>query len=533
MGRARAIIVGAALLFGGLSFCSVAHAAPGMGTDADLRPILAWVFATIGLYHLALWNRLRPLREYLWFGLVALCLGLNAHITGGGFDDLPREAYTRVLPANFHVTAGLFPLFVFSVLGRARGRAMQIHVGANLVLAVFMLAFGTEEVFTAMRPVRLLALLPMATWALLVTVVAAFRGHPEGRVIAIAGVPMFVAAARDRWVELQGVVGQGWSSAAFGVFILGMAFLLADRSGRAYNQVQARETELAALNAATKRFVPFRFLQLLGKKDIREVELGEGIEREISVVFSDIRAFTSLSEKMTPRESFGFINAYLGHMEPCVEAAGGFIDKYIGDAVMALFPGGPGDAVRASLAMLRALEDFNAERAAEGLVPIDVGIGVNTGACMLGTIGGPTRMDGTVISDAVNLAARVESMTKRYGARVVVTHATAKGLGTDVVLREVDRVAVKGKSQPVALFEVLDGEPPGVREGKLASADAFAQALLDFRSRRFDVSSAGFRRCLETCPDDGAAALYLGRCAWLAAHDPGPEWDGVVRMAEK
>lgn len=528
MGRARAIIFGAALTWGGL-----AHAAPGMGTDADLRPILAWVFATIGLYHLALWNRLRPLREYLWFGLVALCLALNAHITGGGFDDLPREAYTRVLPANFHVAAALFPLFVFSVLGRARGRAMSLHVGVNLVLAVFMLAFGTEAVFTGMGPVRLVTLLPMATWALLVTIRAAFRGHPEARVIAIAGLPLFIATARDRWVELQGVVGQGWSSAAFGVFILGMALLLADRSGRAYNQVQARETELAALNAATRRFVPFRFLQLLGKKDIREVELGEGIEQEITVVFSDIRAFTTLSEKMSPRESFGFINAYLGHMEPCVEEAGGFIDKYIGDAVMALFPGGPGDAVRAALAMLRALEAFNAERGAVGLARIEVGIGVNTGPCMLGTIGGPTRMDGTVISDAVNLAARVEAMTKRYGARIVVTHATAQGLGPELRLREVDRVAMKGKSEPVALFEVLDGEPPGVLAGKLASADRFARALVDFRARRFTEASASFRACLETCREDGAAALYLGRCAWLAAHDPGPDWDGVVRMAEK
>jgi class 3 adenylate cyclase len=522
------MIVGAALL------CSAtAHAAPGLGTEADLRPILAWVFAAIGVYHLALWNRLRPLREYLWFGIVALSLGLNAYITGGGFDDLPREAYTRVLPANFHVTAALFPVFVWSMLARPIGRVMKVHVAANLALAVFMLAFGTEAVFTAMRPVRLVALLPMATWALLVTLWTAWKGSPEARFILLGGLPLFIAAAHDRWIELQGVVGQGWSSAAFGLFILGMALLLADRSGRAYNQVQAREQELAALNAATRRFVPFRFLQLLGKKDIREVELGEGIERDITVVFTDIRAFTTLSEKMSPRESFGFINAYLSHMEPCVEEAGGFIDKYIGDAVMALFATGPSDAVRASLAMLEALETFNAERAQRGQSAIDIGVGVNTGPCMLGTIGGPTRMDGTVISDAVNLAARVESMTKRYGARVVVTARTAEGLGADFTLREVDRVAVKGKSEPVALFEVLDGEPPRVRAGKERTAADFAQALVDFRARRFDVASGAFRRCLAACPEDGAAALYLGRCTWLAAHDPGPDWDGVVRMAEK
>jgi len=528
MSSARVVILSAGLLWS-----APALAAGGAGLPQDLRSVLAGVFVVIGLYHLALWNRLRAMREYLWFALVALGLGVNAHLTGGGSDVLPPGGYTRVLSANFHVVVGLFPLFVFTVLGRPPGRAMQAHVSLNLVLSIFMLVFGSETVFTATGPLRVVALVPMGSWALFVTIREAWRGHPEARFIALGGVPLFLAALRDRWIELQGVVGQGWSSVAFGLFVLGMALLLADRFGRIYTEAQERQQQLADLNRATERFVPFRFLQLLGKQDIREVVLGEGSEREITVVFTDIRGFTSLSEQMTPQESFGFINDYLGHMEPCVDRAGGFIDKFIGDAVMALFPSEPADAVRASLGMFNALDAFNAERRARGKTPIAIGIGVNTGPCMLGTIGGPSRMDGTVISDAVNLAARVESMSKRYGARLVVTESTAQRLGDGFSLREVDLVAVKGKSAPVALYEVLDGEDPVLQRGKEGCRERFARALADFRGRRFASASAGFQACLDACPDDGAAALYLGRCAWLTAHDPGPDWDGVVRMAEK
>lgn len=521
------------LLFALVAWSGTAFAAPAADISADLRSVLAGVFAAIGLYHLALWNRLRELREYLWFGLVALGLGFDAHLTSGGMEMLPPSVYTRLLAANFHGVVALFPVFVWSILGHELGRALRLHVVVNAVLAVLMALFGSEPVFAMTGPVRLVALVPMASCALFITVRDAWQGHGEARFITLGGVPMFIAAVHDRWVELHGVVGAGWSSVAFGLFVLGMALLLADRFGRTYTESRERQRQLAELNRATERFVPFRLLQLLGKQDIREVSLGEGSEREITVMFTDIRDFTSLSEQMTPSESFGFINDYLGHMEPCVDAAGGFIDKFIGDAVMAIFPAEPRDAVRASLAMFEALETFNQQRVERGEAPIEIGIGINTGPCILGTIGGPSRMDGTVISDAVNLAARVESMSKHYAAPLVITEMTAARLGGSFSLREVDRVAVKGRSEPVALFEVLDAEDGRVRRAKEQGLPRFQQALADFRRRRFAVASEGFRACLADCPDDGVAVLYLERCAWLSAHDPGPDWDGVVRMVEK
>ncbi|MEG3972906.1 AAA family ATPase, partial [Microcoleus sp. T2B6] len=170
--------------------------------------------------------------------------------------------------------------------------------------------------------------------------------------------------------------------------------------------------ELFLLNQAYERFVPNQFLQFLDKSSIIDVELGDQVQLEMSVLFSDIRDFTTLSETMTPKDNFRFINSYLSRMEPVINENNGFIDKYIGDAIMALFSGEANNAVKAGIAMLHCLVEYNQNRANSGYGPIQIGIGINTGTLMLGTVGGQNRMEGTVISDAVNLASRVESLTK-------------------------------------------------------------------------------------------------------------------------
>ncbi len=508
----------------------VPHRAPG-----DPRALLAACFVAGGVYHMVLYQQIRRFPEIFWFGLICLLLGLNGWLTGGPLPDALHvpDAYFALLPANFHLILGVFPFFIWTQLRAPLPAAVWVNAALQLGLSLLNLMFGGEGYFEATTPLRGLAALPVAFGCFGVLVVAAVRGDREARVLTFAGLPLFLVVLRDRIVEAQGVVAQGWTTYAFSAFLLGVAINLAGRFSRAYLDLEAREADLKALSAAAMRFVPHSFLRLLGKRDLREVVLGEGIEQEISVLFSDIRSFTSLSERMTPKENFGFINEYLRVMEPCVERAGGFIDKFIGDAVMALFPRGPDDAVDAALGMLGALEAFNAARASRGEAPIEIGVGVNTGTCMLGTIGGPARMDGTVIADAVNLASRVEGLTKRYAARVIVTDATLRGLRQPRTFRELDRVAVKGKSEPVVIYELLDGDVPDEREAKLRTLDRFHEGLRRLRAREFDRAEACFQACLDGAPKDAAAALYLRRCAALRADDPGPGWDGVIRMDEK
>src|SRR5919199_1889366 len=231
--------------------------------------------------------------------------------------------------------------------------------------------------------------------------------------------------------------------------------------------------ELYQLNQAFSRFVPRQFLQLLDKKSVVDVQLGDSVQQEMSVLFSDIRDFTTLSESMTPQENFQFINAYLSRMESAIIENQGFIDKYIGDAIMALFGGTADEAVKAGISMLQRLWDYNQHRIKSGYAPINIGI--NTGSLMLGTVGGKHRMDSTVISDAVNLASRLEGLTKKYGVSLLISHQTLARLHNpmEYSLRFVEQVKVKGKSKAVAIFEVLDGEPPEVREAKLATKSIF------------------------------------------------------------
>jgi PAS domain S-box-containing protein len=265
---------------------------------------------------------------------------------------------------------------------------------------------------------------------------------------------------------------------------------------------------------ATSRFVPNEFLAFLGCDSIVDIKLGEAVELEMSVLFSDIRDFTTLSEQMTPTENFKFINSYLSRMEPLIVENQGFIDKYIGDAIMALFSEGADDAVKAGIAMLQSLAEYNRARASLGYVPIEIGVGINTGSLILGIVGGKSRMDGTVISDAVNLASRIESLTKNYGVSLLITQQTFDRLTNpgDYAIRVIDKVQVKGKSEWVTVYEVFDADLAEVKAGKLATLQLFTEALSLYNMKSFRQAAELFADCLRQNPGDKVARIYLERC---------------------
>ncbi|MBE9123896.1 AAA family ATPase [Tychonema sp. LEGE 07199] len=286
------------------------------------------------------------------------------------------------------------------------------------------------------------------------------------------------------------------------------------QNSKLYTEVRENESRLAQLNKAYERFVPYQFLQFLNKSSIIDVELGDQVQLEMSVLFSDIRDFTTLSETMTPEDNFKFINSYLSRMEPVINENKGFIDKYIGDAIMALFSGEADNAVKAGIAMLHRLVEYNQHRANSGCAPIQIGIGINTGSLMLGTVGGPNRMDGTVISDAVNLASRVESLTKNYGVSLLITQPTYSRLKnpSQYAIRTLDTVKVKGKSEAVTVYEVFDCDPPAIKEGKLATQELFAEARALYSEGKLLEAARLFSECWRQNQGDRAAKIYWKRC---------------------
>jgi PAS domain S-box-containing protein len=276
--------------------------------------------------------------------------------------------------------------------------------------------------------------------------------------------------------------------------------------------------KILKLNQANERFVPREFLQLLNKNSITEVHLGDNIEREMTVLFSDIRDFTKLSENMSPTDNFRFINGFLSRLTPCIDKYNGFIDKYIGDSIMALFSGNADDALQAAISMLERLKQYNTTRQRPDRRPINIGIGINTGLMMLGTVGSKYRMDGTVISDAVNLAARLETLTKTYSVSLLISHYTFLKLkdSSQYSIRLVDNVIVKGKSIPVSVYEVFDADELELKDAKLSTKTSFEQGISLYHLGQFKQASMNFRQCLMINPHDKLSDIYLQRCSILS-----------------
>ncbi|MGL6281800.1 MAG: adenylate/guanylate cyclase domain-containing protein, partial [Microcoleaceae cyanobacterium] len=282
---------------------------------------------------------------------------------------------------------------------------------------------------------------------------------------------------------------------------------------------KALDSELT-LTDAYGRFVPHQLLYFLGHESIIDVGLGEAVQKEMSVLFSDIRNFTDMSEKMTPKDNFKFINAFLSRMEPAIIQHDGFIDKYIGDGIMALFDGAADNAVKSSIAMLSTLTDYNVTRGRPDRPKIHIGIGINTGDLILGTVGGQNRMDGTVISDAVNLASRIENLTKDYGVALLISHHTFIKLEhpENYQIRLIDQVKVRGKSKMVTVYEIFDADAEELKLGKIATKTDFEQGLLSYYQGNYRQAIALLQEAQKVNPLDQVINIYLKRCHESLAH---------------
>ncbi len=306
-------------------------------------------------------------------------------------------------------------------------------------------------------------------------------------------------------------------------------------SERLEERVKERTTELASLNNIYERFVPREFIDLLNKKSILEISLGDQVSRTMTVMFADIRGWTTLLEKMTPEEAFSFINAYLRRVNPVIRDCNGFIDQYYGDGVMALFPGCPDDAVRAAVKMQGAVAEYNSEREKAGFGPIGIGIGLHQANLMLGVIGSEDRMQGAVVADAVNLAARIEGLNKMYGSYVSLSDETLCAMKESNRYRHrfIDKVRVKGREDSVTVYEVFEGDPETIAALKEETKAEFENGLQLYYAKKFSEASVHFNQVLQRNPEDLAARIYLKRCANYMVNGVAPDWTGVETLLEK
>ena len=264
-----------------------------------------------------------------------------------------------------------------------------------------------------------------------------------------------------------------------------------------------------------------------------------GKSSEATVLFSDIRSFTTFTEELGAQATDSRLNEYFTLMVECIRQEGGMLDKFIGDAIMAIFgtpiahDDDPDRSVRAAIQMMRELMGFNQRREAKGQRLINIGVGINTDLIVSGNIGSPKRMDYTVIGDGVNLASRLESACKQYGTGILISEYTYKQVRGTYRVREVDKVVVQGKTQPVEVFEILDHHTEDSFPHIVAVLEHSRDGVDSYRHQRWDEAGKAFSEVLALRPDDHLAKMYIERCVHLKAEPPAPEWDGVWVMQSK
>jgi class 3 adenylate cyclase len=323
--------------------------------------------------------------------------------------------------------------------------------------------------------------------------------------------------------------------------------------GKSFNvmgdSLQGSFQQITTIRDAYAQYVPQEFLRLLGKREIHEIDLANQVEVEMAVLFADIRDFTKLSESMAPQDNFKFLNSYLKRMGPIIRANHGFIDKYLGDGIMALFTGerlgdadgrrqdparASADAVAAAIGMHRELYTYNKHRQRMNYPPIRIGVGVHMGKVMLGILGEEERREGTVIADVVNLASRLEGLTKIYGARIIVSDQVIKALGGDAPHhRYLGDAEVKGKRVEVPVHEVFAADPDEDVRRKRHTKGFFETGVGLFRQaeRRhqegFRVEALRyFRTVAKAHPADPAADYYVKACRAASIRAPAPGTPG-------
>ncbi|MCL6272918.1 tetratricopeptide repeat protein [Muricauda sp. 2012CJ35-5] len=293
---------------------------------------------------------------------------------------------------------------------------------------------------------------------------------------------------------------------------------------------------LNTIHRATSKFVPLEFVQSVGKESITDVKLGDHIQKEVTVLFSDIRDYTTLSESMTPEQNFKFVNAYVGRMGPIIKDNQGFVNQYLGDGIMALFPKSSESALDAAIEMQKTLALYNKRRIEEkGYKPITVGMGLHSGPLVMGIIGDEKRNDPAVIADTVNSGARVEGVTKHYGANIIISESCLEAMedASGFNFRYLGKVKVKGKQKVMGIYECIDGDPVEAITLKLNTKKDYDKGIKLFFDQKFEKAVEHFEKVLTMNPEDTVTQYFLGKANVYAISGAPGNWQSVTVMQEK
>jgi class 3 adenylate cyclase len=296
-----------------------------------------------------------------------------------------------------------------------------------------------------------------------------------------------------------------------------------------------REEAIKSIHQKSQLFVPREFIKSLGKNRLTEVSLGDLTEKEVTVVFVDIREFTTISEGLSPKDNFLFINSFNKKMGPIIRKNSGFIMQYLGDGFMALFPTGSQDALRASVEMHRELDLYNEIRASKNRAPVRVGIGMQNGDLIMGITGDIKRLDAAIISDTVNTASRIEGLSKHFGTSILMTGKCIQKLSNknEFDFRYLGPVKVMGKQKPIKLYECFNGDHKELYEHKLRTLETFDKGMELYFNKEFAMAAVTFQQIFKQNTSDLTAKLFLNKAAHLITEEIDDDWKGVQAITRK
>ncbi len=453
--------------------------APDIGLKDELeleqKKNLAWDFIifssllVIGLYHIVLYLQRSDDRSSLYFSIVCITLGFRQFLTG---NDTIHEFisnfswyWATIIGHLFYFLAVVF--FLSYVKSLFKVPLLKLYYSYQILFSLIALIILFTDLTILNTLTRIsFYVLPIIFIHILYIIISNIR-TTQGKIFLATFLIFLACALNDMLLFLRIIDGVFLGSTGFLIFFLGQASLLSSIFSKAFKEnsemksiLQSKVNELNDMNLTLSKFVPKDFLNELGKTNITEFELGDAMEGDFTILFSDMRSFSTLAEGMTPPELIGFINTYLSTVVPLIHKYDGFVITYLGDAIMAAFPHRPSDALRSALGIMEALNSLNQKRFQEKQHEIKIGIGINSGTSMIGIIGDKGRMEPTIMSDVVNLSARLESLTKQYGMNIVFSNATYDRLTEEekkeFSYRIVDEVRVIGKKVSVSLYELYN-----------------------------------------------------------------------------
>lgn len=470
----------------------------------------------IGLYNIALYIFRTKDRAPLWFGLFCLIVCLRVLSTGSVqlvhfFPGISWELVVKLELSIFYIGSMFFALFFHEIYPEeVQMKHLRIVLGVFLLFTLAALVTPVSF-FNRLVPHMQAAVLIGLLYLLccLIIVVVRKRLHIN---YFLAGFIIFTLAAVNDILYSKGILPTMYIlPVGLFLFIFSQAIAIARIFSFSFLQVELLSENLSNLNASLERFVPHEFLAFLGKQSITDVQLGDQTLKDITVLFADIRSFTTLSEKMTPEQTFKFLNSYLNRIGPIIRARNGFIDKYIGDAIMALFPNSPKDALDAAIEMVHRIKEYNEERKSYGLDPISIGIGIHTGSSILGIIGETMRIESTVISDAVNLSSRIENLTKSFHTTILVSGEVYEKVADlpEYAFRFIGNVVVKGKSKACKVYEVLSVYPENVLPFFSSTEILFQKAIGLYNKKRHSEALKVFQEILAVNSHDRMTENFI------------------------